>query len=130
MWISIILWLLSYFLSSKSGASKGQAALIATGVAAGGYYLSEKGYLDNVLGLKGTAKTTPGDPNQTRSDSTNWAGAFGQIGSTALTQVGETARDWGPVGTVGAVTAGAGLFGDNKKLLLIGGLVLAFIALR
>lgn len=40
-WLSIIVRPVSHFLSSKSDASRGRAALIVTGAALGTYYLAD-----------------------------------------------------------------------------------------
>lgn len=135
-WLTIIVWLVSYFISSKSGMSKGQAALVATGAAGAAYYLADPSNTDNVLGVSmGQAKTVPGD-----LDATTTAGGetvanpgilstLGSLGTTTIDTIGKTAQAWGPVGTVGAVTAASGLRSDNNKRLWIGGAALVAVLL-
>lgn len=125
-WLSIITWIVSYFLSSKSGASKGKSALIATGAAIGAYYLADPSNPDNVLGLKlGDSKTVPGDTSQSSPDGGTKPVTLPTLGSSVVSEVGSTLRSWGPLGTSAVVgTTTAALTGDNKWLWLAGGALL------
>lgn len=125
-WLSIIVWLVSYFLQTKNGVSSGKAALTATAAGLATYYLADPANSENILGFSyGNAKATPGDV----SGSTGSAQAtLPSLGSTAVTQVGETLRSWGPIGTAGVVGVTAGASSGNKWLLY-GGLAVAAIVL-
>lgn len=131
-WLSIIVWLLSYFVASKNGASKGQAALLATGLAAGTYYLADPANTENVLGVTmGDAKTVPGSTTDVKPSTPGIVSTVGGLGSTLIEKTADVAKDWGPVGTVGAITAGAGLAsGDNKWLWIGGAALLAVLMLK
>lgn len=122
-WLSIIVWLVSYFLSSKNGASSGKAALIATAAGLGTYYLADPANTENILGFSyGNTKATPGDVSGSTGAATTRAPS---LGSTAVSQVGETLRSWGPLGTAGVVGVTAGALSGDNKWLWIGGAVLA-----
>lgn len=134
--VMVVLWLLSYFLSKKKGASDGQAALIATGVTAGAYYTgATKAVADGLTNLGGSSSTMPGtspDPGAVPSV-TAGTGAWktiGSIGSTALTTAGSVATSWGPAGTIGAIAA-ASTVSSWKEYIPLGLLALgAFFILK
>lgn len=131
-WLSIIVWLVSYFLSSKSGASKGQSALIATGAALGTYYMADPANPDNVLGVTlGGSKTTPGDTSQSSPDGASKPVTLPTLGSSVASEVGSTLRSWGPLGTTAVVgTATGALTDDNKWLWLAGGAAVLLLLTR
>lgn len=108
-WMSIITWLLTFLMSKASGASSGKAALLATGAGLATYYLADPSNKDNVLGLSfGADKATPGDANVVKDGVTAPdVSKLGSFGSTAVSQVGETLRSWGPTGTVGVIAGAA-----------------------
>lgn len=127
-WLSIIVWLISYFLQTKNGVSSGKAALTATAAGMATYYLADPSNKDNVLGVSfGDSKTTPGDVSGSTGGSTQ---VLPSLGSTVATEVGSTLRSWGPLGTVGVVTAGTGALTDNKWLLYGGAALLALLVLK
>lgn len=131
-WLSIIVWIVSYFLSSKSGASKGQAALVATGAALGTYYLADPANPDNVLGVTmGGSKTVPGDTSQSTPDGSSKPVTLPTLGSSVVSEVGSTLRSWGPLGTTAVVgTATGAITGDSKWLWLAGGIGLFLLLKR
>lgn len=131
-WLSIIVWIVSYFLSSKSGASKGQSALIATGAALGTYYMADPANPDNVLGVTmGDSKTVPGDTSQSTPDGATKPVTLPSLGSSMVSEVGSTLRSWGPLGTTTVVGATTGaLTGDSKWLWLAGGVGLLLLLTR
>lgn len=131
-WTSIIVWLISFLAAKAKGVSTGKAALLATGLAAATYYLADPANPDNLLGVSfGSAKATPGDTTQDNGLGSKVTG----LASTAISQVGETARSWGPKGVLTAVAGGKVLASDSASdfiskygiWLLIGG---AFLLLR
>lgn len=127
-WLSIIVWLMSYFISTKNGMSSGKAALLATAAGVGTYYLADPSNQGNVLGLSfGDTKATPGDVSGATRPATT---AVGSIGSTAVSEVGATLRSWGPLGTTGVVATATGALSDNKWLLYGGVAVLAVLLLK
>lgn len=127
-WLSIIVWLMSYFISTKNGMSSGKAALLATAAGVGTYYLADPSNTDNVLGLSfGDTKATPGDVSAATQTATTVAGG---IGSTAVSEVGSTLRSWGPLGTAGVVATTTGALSDDKWLMYGGIAVLAVVLLK
>lgn len=127
-WLSIIVWLMSYFISTKNGMSSGKAALLATAAGLGTYYLADPSNKDNVLGISfGDTRATPGDVSGATQTATTAAGG---IGSTAVSEVGSTLRSWGPLGTAGVVATTTGALSDNKWLMYGGIAVLAVVLLK
>lgn len=122
--VTIITWLLSYFLSRKAGAKKGTAALIATGVTAGAYYSGAVDYLANgatslVSGGKvstagSSTSSTAGDVGKIASGSTGW-GTVGTIATSALDNTSKVLREWGPVGTAGVIATTTAVTGGRNK---------------
>lgn len=125
-WLSIISWLVTFLLSaSKKGVSAGKAAMIATGVAAGTYYLADPSNADNFLGIGRGSKAIPGDPEDviyTKGASTSEAaanagrtvvGALGSLAEITVHETGKTLRSWGPLGTVGAIAGVSALTSDK-----------------
>lgn len=128
-WLSIIVWLISYFISTKNGMSAGKAALVATAAGVGTYYLADPSNKGNILGVSlGDSKTTPGDVSGATVPTTQTTAP--SLGSTALTEIGSTFRSWGPVGTAGVVATTTGALTDNKWLLYGGAAVLAIALLK
>lgn len=138
--VTIILWLLSYFLSKKKGASDGKAALIATGVTAGAYYTGATKYLadgaTNLIsgGADSTAApsttTTAGSTNSIGNGSSGW-GTAGSVLSSTVGTAGDVLKSWGPTGTAGVIATTGLVAGSNKKLWLYAGLAVgAFLLLK
>lgn len=127
-WLSIIVWLVSYFLSTKNGMSSGKAALTATAAGLATYYLADPTNQDNVLGITmGDTKPTPGDVSGSTGTVTQ---TLGSLGTTAVSEVGSTLRSWGPLGTSAVAATTGGLLSDNKWLLWGGVGLLALVALK
>lgn len=65
-WLSIIMWIVGFLISKKSGASNAQAAVLATGVAAATYVLADPANPDNYFGVDSDTPVlgalTPGQP--------------------------------------------------------------------
>lgn len=113
-WVSIAVWLISFFLSRSKGASTGKAALIATAAGLGTYYLADPANKDNVLGLSfgsdgeaagtgsGVSKTVPGATGET-TGSGSIVSTLGGVASSAVSETGSTLRSWGPTGTLGVI---------------------------
>lgn len=131
MWAAIILALLSYFASKKSGASDKKALLTAAGVGAGTYYVAtETEWGQENLNWFESDKDTGGTatgPEVKAGDSTITT----PNGSALQTVVGGTAdvlKSWGGTGT--AAVVGTAAVATNSSLqkylpwLLIGGAVL------
>lgn len=114
-WVTIAIWLVTYFLSSKKeGVSKGQAALMATGAAGAAYYLVDPANPDNLAGFK-----------YPESWGLGGSGTSGSGGGSG------TLPSW-VVPAVGGAAVGATLGGTLKSLLpwAIGGVVLYYFLTR
>lgn len=135
-WLTIIMTLLSFFASKKSGASNTKAALTAGLVGAGTYFVTHEtdwgrtnlGSLDGVdVSGPGTAVVTPGgnDAGGTPTGTTT------QQPSTGILDL---LRSWGATGTAavigtGAAATSAGVFGNKYVVWGLLGLG-AFLILR
>lgn len=118
MWVTLIMMLISYFMSAKSGNSKGKSAAIAATVGLGTYWASQN------VGTVADANTAIDEfftPNATGStaDTVNeglartavTAGAAATASTGTIASLGNSAADvlksWGPAGTVGVVAGTA-----------------------
>lgn len=137
--VLIVIWLLSYFLSKKSGARSGTAALVATGVTAGAYYSGASASLANGATklispgapTEGTVTTgsTTGSPAVV-GPATSALGTLGSVATGALSTAGNVLKDWGPAGTAGVIaTTSLVSDGIDKKWLWIGAIGLGVFVL-
>lgn len=113
-WLSIFAWIVSFFLSKKKTKDTASAALIATGVAAGTYYLADPSNPDNLFKIGvDTTKTASSDAPQvvTPSTTTSNTGVGNTLGSligSTVDATGKVLTSWGPTGTAAVIgTAGA-----------------------
>lgn len=138
-WLTIILALLSFFASKKSGASNTKAAITAGLVGAGTYYVTHEtdwgrvnlGDLDGVV--------TDGDGNVVDAGGTPVTGADGKPivtgGNAGGTSFADIIRGWGATGTAavigaGAAATGSGIFSSKNLPWLLGGAALLLIVLK
>lgn len=115
-WVSIAVWLISFFVSKSKGMSTGKAALVATGAGLASYYLVDPANKDNVFGVHfgddGSAnalsganaveKTVPGATGET-TGSGKIVSTLGGLATSAISETGSTLRSWGPTGTLGVI---------------------------
>lgn len=136
MWAAIIMMLLSYFLSKKSGASDKQAMLTAAGVGAGTYYVATQtewgqenlNWFESDADSGGTATTTPTQDsagNTVRTPS----------GSVVTEVVGSTAdvlKSWGGTGTAAVIGTAAMASSSSlqKYLPWIAGGILIYLLVK
>lgn len=136
LFIQIAIWLLSYFLSKKAGATSGQAALIASGATllsnATGLTDTLADGISNWYGGSGDATDPVKDGATGSVTNGTMGGTIGVVGSGtgSTTGISDVLKSWGPAGTalVGATTVGA--LTDNKWLLYGGLAVLAVLILK
>ena len=140
MWVTILIWLISFLLSYSKTKNAGKSALLATGAAAAAYYTIEPTNEDAIWGdatrdFLGMAKPAGDEavlgtsPTPTGSTAlSSLVGATTQLGTTAIQSTADVAKSWGPAGTLGVV-AGASLTKgvDNKWLLAGAAVVLLFM---
>lgn len=137
-WLSIILALLTFFTSKRSGASNTKALLTAGLVGAGSYYVTHEtdwgranlGALDGVP-AKGSAPLSDKDGNVITSPSgapvtgpALTAPAGTGTGSGIVSTVGDVLKSWGGTGTAAVVgTTAVASSGNFEKYLpwIIGG---------
>lgn len=138
MWLTIIVWLVSYLLSYSKTKDAGKAALIATGAAAAAYYTVEPTNPDAVwgdasrefFGMRPVDPTTVPTSGQKAGIGTNRPSTAtgSDLGSTAIKTTGDVLKSWGPAGTVGVVAGTKAVSSQSgNDLLWIGGAVLVFI---
>lgn len=125
IFVQIAIWLISYFLSKKAGATNAQAAMLATGAT----------LLSNATGLTDTVSNgmsnwfgggaSTGVTEPTAIGTGVKSGTLGAVGSStgSTTGIADVLKSWGPTGTalVGATAVGAV---TDKKWLLYGGLAI------
>lgn len=142
-WLTIIIALISFFASKKSGKSTGDSAAIAAAAGAVTYGVTEytdwgqenlKPIDDSINGWFGT-----GDDKSSSSITTTGT-TGGQTGTSVVTVPAssgsstgawDTLKSWGPMGTAAVVgTAGAATGTLDKSWLWVGGGLLLFALLR
>lgn len=145
-WISIIMFVISYFTSKATGMSDGKAALVGAAAGLGTYYLADPANADNVLGVTygkdgaaaaqtaaaGVSKTVPGATTE-NAPNRGIISTVGGVATTAIQEASKTAQSWGPLGTLGVVTGTAALTSESsgwEKWLLPIGIVTAIVLLR
>lgn len=117
MWITLIMMLISYFMSAKSGNSKGKSAAVAATVGLGTYWATQNSTTLSEANDSIAEVFTPNSTGSTASTSQEGAsrpavtaGAAAAAGST-ISSLGSSAADvlksWGPTGTVGVVAGTA-----------------------
>lgn len=135
-WIQIIIFILSYFLSKKQGASDGKAALIAAGVTGVATYT---GLTDTIAGWFGDASTTTAGSATTATVGQTGAilptgGGLGSTGSgtTGISEsVADVLKSWGATGTAAVIgTTAVSTSSSLQKYLpylIIGGVALLIL---
>lgn len=137
-WLTIIITLLSFFASKKSGASNAKAAAIAGLAGAGTYYTTHEttwgrdnlGALDGIDLTKGQTKPTEVPNGSTGATSPVVKDSSGNV-ITSSTGVMDLLKSWGASGTATVLGTGAAAAGGffNNKFLLYGGLAVVGIIL-
>lgn len=112
--IAFIMWVLSYLIAKKNGMSSTQAALAATGIAAGSYYLA---------GGTFGGKVNPVSPGV----SSAVQGAFGTAGEALSSGVKWISQNPGTAAVVGGTIGLTSNSDTVKKWLLLGALGLLVI---
>lgn len=123
-WLSIIMFIVSYFLSKKSGKSDAQSALIGAGVGLGTYYLADPSNANNLFGIgvdsSATAATTASSvttPTVANGSTTSTGGAW----TSTVDAAGKVLTSWGASGTALVAGTVAATTSDNKWLWLAAG---------
>lgn len=140
MWLTIIVWLVSYLLSYSKTKDAGKSALIATGAAAAAYYTVEPTNPDavwgdasrNFFGMDPVDPTTVPTSGQKSATGANLPGAASalDLGSTAIKTTGDVLKSWGPAGTVGVVagTKAVGSMSGNTLIWVAAAIGLLLLA--
>lgn len=113
-WISLIVFLLSYFLAKNNGASTGEAAAIGAAAGLATYYIADPANPDNLMGFGVDAKDVAGDVDidaggLLKANGGGAADAIGGVLKTGLSETGSVLKSWGPTGTLTAVAGGTAL---------------------
>lgn len=119
-WSSIIMFVISFFLAKSKGASTGEAAAIAAAAGLATYYVADPSNPDNLLGFGSAAKTVPGATSNDTGGAAvanggGMAATLGGVVRTGLSEVGSTARSWGPAGTLGVVAGTTALASSSTS---------------
>lgn len=133
-WITLIVMLISYYLSAKSGKSKGQSAAIAAGAGLATYYATSPDGLNllnttgSVSGADGSSSLKlSGDGSTTKKGTSSTIGLNGIVGTT-----GDVLKSWGPTGTAAVIGTTAlttsGSFEKYLPYILLG--VGAYLVLK
>jgi len=141
MWVTIIVWLLSFLLSYSKTKDAGKSALIATAAGAAAYYTIEPTNEDAIWG-EATAdflgmNVPSGDESILGIAPTPGAGAglasivgaTTQLGTTAMQNTADVLKSWGPAGTLGVVAGTSLISGLDNKWLLAAAALAAFLLL-
>lgn len=111
MWITLIMMLISYFMSAKSGNSKGKSAAISAATGLGTYWATQN--FDSLKDANSSINSVFSSSDPAVANATEGAsraaitgGAAAAVGST-VSSLGSSAAgvltSWGPTGTVGAI---------------------------
>lgn len=132
-WLSLIVFLASFILSKKKGASTGKAALIAGAAGLATYALVDPANSDNYFGVTTGATVTDenaGSPTSSETATgtispTNWA----DVGKTTVTTAKDVITNPNSAGTIAAAGAatGSGIFSSSNLPWLLGGLGLILL---
>lgn len=121
-WTSIIMALISFLLSKKSGASTGRAAAIGAAAGLATYYIADPVNKNNLLGLTFGQPSKEGQlPTKTNAGATNESqsvaipSTLGTLGSTVITESAGVLKSWGPTGTLGVVAGTTAVKSDFFK---------------
>lgn len=149
MWISLIVTLITYFMSSKTGTSKGTSAAIAAAAGLGSYYLYDSGQLSSwfgsnswtdpnyvpaagVTGGANVSTTGNGLPTIRTSDTdpsfVNPTVTVKQSDGL-ISNIGSVLKSWGPAGTAAVVGTTAVVSGGATSLTTLLPWVLGGVAL-
>lgn len=137
-WLTIIVTLLSFFASKKSGNSNTKSALIAGLAGAGTYFVSHetewgREYLGDIDGVDPDARPKPVSDNDPAGNNPNTKPPTGADGKpiSAGTNIWDVFKGWGAGGTAAVVGTGAAAAGGlfDNPLLLWGGIAIVAIAL-
>jgi hypothetical protein len=129
-WTSIIIAIITFFFSKKSGKTDAEAALLSVGAGIGSYYLFDPANTDNLFGV-GVDDSQAGNPlpevdaASSGGDPSGW----GDVVSGAVDTAGEVLVEWGPTGTAGVIATGA-LASDKSYWPWIIGLGAFFLLTR
>lgn len=136
MWVSIVLALISFFLTSRAtGGDKKKAALAALGVGAASYYAVSNTEWGKTAAenFNSTLGITSDPAIQGQVDSTAAAGNLTVANKPAGSTAWDVLKSWGATGTAlvaGAVGVSTGAV-SGTSWLLVGGLALgAFLLLK
>lgn len=100
------MFVVSFLLAKRNGASTGKAAAIGAGVGLATYYVADPANPDNLLGFGSGSKATPGSvsvDNGTTPPANGGGTTVDGVLKTGISEVGSTLRSFGPAGTLGVV---------------------------
>lgn len=132
-WISLLIFLATFLISKKKGASTGTAALAATAAGVGTYMLADPANPDNVFGVGQGVDVTDAEAGSptlvTTTSGTAGTSTWGAVTKTALETTKDVVTNPNTAGTVAAVgaTTGSGIFQSKNMPWLIGGLALILL---
>lgn len=131
-WVSIIVFLVSFLLAKRNGASTGKAAAIGAGAGLATYYLADPANPDNLLEIGSGSKAEGGSTlvdNGSEPPSNGGGAGVGGVLSSGIQTAGGVLKSWGPAGTLGVVAGGTALASIDKKWLFWGALALGAVLL-
>lgn len=112
-WASIIMFVLSFVLSKKSGRSNAEAALIGTAAGAATYFLADPSNPDNLfqIGVSDDPNATgaadssypPSTHEPIVADSVKTSEGFSNVAGKLVDATGKTLQSWGPTGTAAVI---------------------------
>lgn len=111
MWLTLIMTLISYFISAKSGNSKGKSAAIAASVGLGTYFATQDSKtlasanesINNLFSSNSPASSSASEGVARDGVLVGAAAAAGSTVSSLGSSAADVLRSWGPVGTAGVI---------------------------
>lgn len=135
-WLSIFSFLLTFFLSKKSGKSTASSLLTGAAVGLGTYYLVDPSNADNLfkIGVNSEVTATPAattvSPVGVVGTATHGLGSAADLAGKTVDATGKVLTSWGPTGTAAVVGTTALATNDSLSkyipwiLLGVGALVI------
>lgn len=127
-WLSIFMFLISFYLSKKSGKSNAASALIGAAAGFGTYYLADPSNPDNLFQIGVDTSRVADATAPIGTAVTPGTGSIGDVFGKTIDATGKVLTSWGPTGTalVVGTTAAATSSSLSKYLpwILIGGAAL------
>lgn len=114
-WLSILMAILSFFLSKKSGKTTAASALVGAAAGVGTYFLADPSNPDNLFKIGVDSTETAATDAPSASDlPTTVTGSIADMYGKTVDATGKVLTSWGPTGT--AAVVGTTALATNSSL--------------